>query len=163
MTGDKRGPLPVGYLATGIIDPVLRKRAGISVALIESWEEIVGPALAQGTRPEKIVWPRRRNEDDPFEPATLVVAAEMASALRLQHDSGNVIAMVNGFLGFGAVGRLKIVQKPVRRDQPVRPRLRQPSESEVAKVQRTVAAIEDEGLKASLERLGRTIAGSRKR
>ena len=39
-------PVPVSDLATGILDPVLRKRAGISIGLVQAWEEIVGPRLA---------------------------------------------------------------------------------------------------------------------
>ena len=76
MTGKNRygNPVPVSDLATGILEPVLRKRAGISIGLVQSWEEIVGPRLAGTSRPEKIQWPRRMREDDPFEPAVLVVA-----------------------------------------------------------------------------------------
>ena len=57
-------PVPVSDLATEILDPMLRKRAGISVALVQSWEEIVGPKLATSSRPEKINWPRRLHDDD---------------------------------------------------------------------------------------------------
>ena len=39
-------PVPVSDLATKILDPVLRKRAGISIGLFQSWEEIAGPRLA---------------------------------------------------------------------------------------------------------------------
>lgn len=50
-------PVPVSDLATDILDPVLRKRAGISIGLVQSWEEIVGARLAASSRPEKIQWP----------------------------------------------------------------------------------------------------------
>ena len=120
MTGKPRygNPLPVGDVATGILDPVLRRKAGISTALVQSWEEIVGERIASASRPEKIVWPRRMSEDDPFEPATLIVACEGMAALALQHETGEVIARVNGFLGFSAVGRIRILQKPVTIDPP---------------------------------------------
>ncbi|MEP6567358.1 MAG: DciA family protein, partial [Mesorhizobium sp.] len=58
-------PVQVSDLATAILDPVLRKRAGISIGLVQSWEEIAGPRLAGHSRPEKIQWPRRMHEDDP--------------------------------------------------------------------------------------------------
>ena len=69
MTGNKprSNPVPVSDLATEILDPVLRKRAGISIGLVQSWEEIAGPRLASRTRPERIQWPRRRRDDDPVE------------------------------------------------------------------------------------------------
>lgn len=157
-------PVPVSDLATEILDPVLRKRAGISVGLVQSWEEIVGPRLAARSRPEKIQWPRRLHEDDPFEPATLVVACEGVAALHLQHETGEVIGRVNAFLGFMAVGRIRIVQKPITERAPApKPRPRPLTEGERKKLSGTVGEIEDEGLRASLERLGATIIGTRQR
>jgi hypothetical protein len=156
-------PVAVSDLATQILDPVLRKRAGISVGLVQSWEEIVGPRLATRTRAEKIVWPRRMHEDDPFEPATLIIACEGSAALHLQHETGEIISRVNSFLGFRAVGRIKIVQKPVvLAEQRRKPQLRELTEPEKSGIARTVGQIEDEGLRASLERLGATILASRK-
>ncbi|MEP9397105.1 DUF721 domain-containing protein [Mesorhizobium sp. KR2-14] len=166
MAGKKPfgNPVPVSDLASEILDPVLRKRAGISVGLVQSWEEIVGPRLALKSRPEKIQWPRRMHEDDPFEPATLVVACEGLAALHLQHETGEVIGRVNAFLGFNAIGRLRIVQKPVASASAApRPRPRQLTDSERKKLSGTVGLIEDEGLRASLERLGASIIGSRQR
>lgn len=161
--GPSRNPDPVGDLAARILDPVLRKRAGISTAMIQSWEEIVGTRLAQSTRPEKLNWPRRMNEDDPFEPAVLVIACEGAAALRLQHEAGEVVARVNAFLGFNAVARIRIVQKPVAPQAPARPRGPRPlTRSEASALAGRVGAIEDEGLRASLERLGASVIGSRK-
>lgn len=161
--GGYGNPVAVSDLATAILDPVLRKRAGISVGLVQSWEEIVGQRLAGRTRAEKIVWPRRMHEDDPFEPATLVVACEGAAALHLQHETGEIISRVNSFLGFRAVGRIKIVQKPVGlKEERRRPKLRPLTAPEKSGIEKTVGLIEDEGLRASLERLGATILGSRK-
>ena len=158
-----RNPVPVSDLASAILDPVLRKRAGVSIGLVQSWEEIAGPRLAAHSSPEKIAWPRHKGENDPFEPATLVIACEGYAALRLQHETGEIIARVNAFLGFNAIGRVKIVQKPVRKPTGrVKPRLRPLSPAEEAKIARTVGGIEDEELRASLERLGRTIAGAKR-
>ena len=117
--------MPVSDLASEILDPILRKRAGISIGLVQSWDEIAGPRLATHTRPEKIVWPRRMQEDDPFQPATLIMACEGFAALRVQHETGEIIGRINSFLGFNAIGRIKIVQKPVRSAGPKpKPRLR---------------------------------------
>ena len=154
---------PVGDIATGILDPVLRKKAGISTGLVQSWEEIVGERLASRTRPEKIAWPRRAGEDDPFEPATLIVACEGSAALQLQHETGEIIARINAFLGFAAVARIKIVQKPVARDRKPAPKAPRPlTPAETSRVASVVGGIEDDALRASLERLGKTILGSKK-
>lgn len=156
-------PVPVSDLATEILDPVLRKRAGMSIGLVQSWEEIAGPRLAGRSRPEKIQWPRRVHEDDPFEPAVLVIACEGVAALHLQHETGEIINRVNAFLGFNAIGRIRIVQKPVMagKDKP-KPSLRPLTAAEKAKLSGTVGLIEDGGLRASLERLGATILGQKK-
>ncbi|TPL84589.1 DUF721 domain-containing protein [Mesorhizobium sp. B2-3-14] len=165
MAGKRRfgNPVPVSDLATDILDPVLRKRAGISIGLVQSWEEIAGPRLAIHSRPEKIQWPRRLHEDDPFEPAVLVIACEGMAALHLQHETGEIINRVNAFLGFRAIGRIRIVQKPISSGR-ARPKstLRALSAAEKAKLSDTVGLIEDDGLRASLERLGATILGARK-
>lgn len=154
----------VSDLATSLLDPMLRKRTGISIELVQSWAEIVGPRLAERSRPEKIVWPRRLHEDDPFEPAALVIACEGAAALHLQHETGEIIGRVNAFLGFAAVGRVKIVQKPIAVNQPKpRPVPRKLTSAESAQLADTVGKIEDEALRASLQRLGATIMGTVRR
>ncbi|TGQ63632.1 DUF721 domain-containing protein [Mesorhizobium sp. M00.F.Ca.ET.186.01.1.1] len=165
MAGKPRfgNPVPVSDLATEILDPVLRKRAGISIGLVQSWEEIAGARLARLTRPEKIQWPRRLHEDDPFEPAVLVIACEGMAALHLQHETGEIINRVNAFLGFTAIGRIRIVQKPVTMDKGrAKPTFRPLTAAEKTKLSSAVEQIEDEGLRASLERLGATILGERK-
>lgn len=156
-------PVPVSDLAARILNPVLRKRTGISIGLIQSWDEIAGGRLAGRTRPEKLQWPRRMSEDDPFQPATLIVACEGAAALQLQHEAGEVIGRVNAFLGFTAVARIRIVQKPVAPEQrKPRPRLRSLSADEKSGLAKRVEPIEDDGLRVALERLGASVLGSRK-
>jgi hypothetical protein len=157
-------PVAVSDLAAQILDPVLRKRTGLSVALVQSWEEIVGPRLAAVSRPERLVWPRRASEDDPFRPATLVVVASGIAALHLQHETGEVIARANAFLGFEAVGRIRIEQKPLAGKE--KPPRRQPGPvaPDVARrIDASVQPVEDDGLRAALARLGRSVHGAKRR
>lgn len=155
-------PVPVSDLATSILDPVLRRRAGISIGLVQSWDEIVGPSLAGVTRPEKVIWPRRKSDDDPFEPATLVVCCSGANALNLQHQTGEVVDRVNAYLGFAAIGRLRIVQKPVGevKAKPAPPR--KLSAAETDRIDGLTAEIEDDELRKALARLGQSVVGSRR-
>ena len=156
-------PVPVSDLVSNILDPILRKRAGMSIGLVQSWDEIAGPRLAAHSRPEKIQWPRRLHEDDPFQPAVLVIACEGMAALHLQHETSEIIGRVNAFLGFAAIGRIRIVQKPLTSTATVpKPRPRPLSEAQKAKLAETVGQIDDDGLRASLERLGTTILGTTK-
>ena len=154
-------PRPLSDVASAILDPMLRGRAGISVGVVQSWEEIAGERLAVSTRPERILWPRRAHEDDPFAPATLVIACEGMAALRLQHETGEIIQRINAFLGFAAIGRIKIVQKPVSLDKgKARPVLRPLSPGEEKLIAGRVEEIEDDGLRTSLANLGKTIMAS---
>jgi hypothetical protein len=159
---DNRNAVAVSDLADAILDPVLRKRAGMSVALVQSWEEIVGPRLAATSRPERIRWPRRAQDEGAFEPAVLVVACSGVAALHLQHETAEVIGRVNAFLGYNAIGRIRIEQKPVADIRHKRPQAgRALSPAEQAELGRAVGGIDDEGLRASLARLGASILGRR--
>lgn len=166
MAGNDRAfnAVPVSDVAARIIDPVLRKRTGMSIALVQSWEEIVGARLAAKSRPEKIQWRKRPDDDSPYEPATLVIACDGLAALHIQHETTEIIARANAFLGFGAIGKVRIVQKPVL---PTGPAKRQPprplTPDEKTRVAGTVAGVEDDGLRAALERLGASIIGRKKR
>jgi hypothetical protein len=163
MAGKKprRNAVPLSDIATAVLDPVLRKRAGISMALVQSWDEIAGGRLAAGSRPEKIVWQRRSDADEPFRPATLVVACEGATALRLQHETAEIIGRVNAFLGFAAIGAVRIVQKPVGlQSQRTRPVLRALTGNEERRLASAVEGVEDDGLRAALQALGKSVLAS---
>ena len=150
-------PRQVGELVSRVLDPVLEKRAGISASLLQSWDEVVGSRLAGATRPHKVQWPRRASEDDPFEPATLTIAADPSVAFILQHETSEVIARVNAFLGFAAIARIRIVQKPVGQPGPA-PRPSTPlGEQERQRIGNAVEPIEDDGLRKALERLGENV------
>lgn len=153
-----RGVRAVADLVSELLDPVLARKAGMTTGLIAAWTEIAGPRLGGVCRPEKLSWPARRHEDDPFEPATLVVACEGAAVLRLQHQSSELVARVNAFFGYPAVDRLKIVQKAVADRGPERkPRLRDLSTAEIAEIDRMTANIEDPKLRAALKAFGASV------
>lgn len=154
----QRNAQPVSDLVSSIVDPVLRKRAGVSLELIQGWEEIAGPRLARLSRPDRIAWPRRISEDDAFKPATLFIAAEGYAAMALQHETRELIARVNTFLGYAAIERIKLVQKPVSVPQkPERKTLRPLDGAEEASLNKSLASIEEPSLRRALERLGRAV------
>lgn len=165
MRGDGRKPSArqIGELAGRVLDPVLEKRAGVSASLIHNWEAVAGTRLAASTRPEKVQWPRRLSEDDPFEPATLTIAADPAAAFILQHETGEVIARVNAFLGFAAIGRIRIVQKPVAASRKVARGVEKLNAHDQSRLDRSVGAIEDDGLREALARLGESVLRSKSR
>jgi hypothetical protein len=80
----------------------------------------------------------------------------------LQHQTAEIISRANAFLGFAAIGRVKIVQKNVTyATPPEKPSLRALTEGERARVASSVGPITDDALRASLERLGRSVLASR--
>lgn len=149
-----------GYI-NKILDPLLAKRAGVSTALITAWGEIVGHDLAEMSMPVKVRWPVRIDEDDAFQPGTLLVAAEGMAALHLQHQTGEVIDRVNSFMGYRAIARIKLTQKPVEKKKPKK-RLKPITEGEKRKINRLADGIEDEALKESLKRFGQSVIRDKK-
>ncbi len=154
----RRGAQPVADLVSKILNPVIERRAGMTLDLIASWDEIAGEQHAAQSRPEKLLWPRQVSDDDPFEPATLLVACEGGHALFLQHDSAAIINRINTYFGFSAVGRLKLVQKPVvRREQRSKHRVSEIAPEKAVGLMAMLDQVTDPMLKASLEKLGKGV------
>ncbi|MER0239340.1 DciA family protein [Fulvimarina sp. MAC8] len=150
----KRRPPPrsLSDLASKLVDPVLRKKAGMTSELALAWPQIAGPRLTGQTRPLEFRWPPKRGEDDPFEPATLVIGAEPAAALRLQHQTSELIARINRLYGFIAVAKVKITQMPVMEaSRSNKPSSRRLNLSDRQKIEAMVGHIEDETLRESLK------------
>ncbi|WP_439273387.1 DUF721 domain-containing protein [Pseudochrobactrum sp. HB0163] len=155
---ESSGFKPLADTAGHVLDPVLRKRAGINLSLIQAWEDVVGTQIGSVSRPLRILWPRRAHEDDPFQPATLVIGCEGMAAMRIQHSTGEIIARINAFLGFAAIARIRIEQKSVspiaqKKQKKLMP-VGAPAEK---KLLQATSGIEDEALRRSLMRLGRNI------
>jgi hypothetical protein len=166
-TFQKKGAVQISEAANRLIDPVLAKKAGINTALIGSWDEIAGAEFADCTRPEKISWPRRNSEmtsqSGGVEPGVLTIACEGARALFLTHAQGELIQRINGFFGYPAIRQIRIVQKPVVAQKKARRVLRTLTAAETARLKTMTEEIENENLKAALDRLGRAVLSSRKR
>lgn len=161
----RRGAAPLAELANGIIDPVLARRAGITTALLGSWDEIAGERFADCTRPEKIAWPRRGDPGDigGYRPGVLTIACEGARALFLSHAQGELIARINGFFGYHAIGQIKIVQKPVSRHVPHRRAPPKLMGAAAAKLDGMLEGIESDRLRAAISRLGTAVMSEKKR
>lgn len=165
MSYPRKGEKQISELTNGIVDPVLAKRAGINTALLGSWDEIAGDDFAECTRPEKIAWARRGGpgEGGGYQPGVLTIACEGARALFLTHAQGELIQRINGFFGFHAVSQIRIVQKPVSMASK-RSRTPPPLKGEAArKLEGMMDGIEDEKLRAAVQRLGTAMAWKRGR
>eukprot|EP01037_Dinobryon_pediforme_P020078 gene20078-20615_t len=159
----KRGAQPLADLTGSLLAPAAKKRGFASVDLFAYWPEIVGPAYADHTQPERLSWPRRLEDggEQGFVPATLVVRCEGARALLLQHEEPVIVERINAIFGYKAVAKLRIVQKPIERFTVTRPKALPPLSAAAERdLAREVAVIADPGLREALTRLGRAVKAS---
>lgn len=153
------GLRPVGAFAARLLDPVARARGFATATLLSEWPAIMGAELAQFTAPDRVLWPRRQPEGEDKavpkgwrpEGATLILRVEGPRAIEVQHRADKIIERVNTYFGYRAVTELRILQAPVgstkRRSPP-------PPEPKTAEIPEIAAAIEPEGLRRALSRLG---------
>ncbi len=138
--------------------PVCRKRGFASVDIVATWADIVGDRYGQRVQPERLIWPRQpelTDPENPPQPATLVVHTDGATAMMLSHDSGQVIDRINTFYGWRAIGRIKILQRPVATRQPQRRKeLRALTRSEEKKLDESLEGVENDRLREALKKLG---------
>jgi len=146
---------PLSVLLSDVFSDAYAKRGFAARELVTRWAEIAGPEVAMHSQPLKMQWPRPV-EGQPQEPATLVLRVEGPMALEIQHSSDVILARVNRFFGWSAVGRLALRQAPLSRRK-LDPIPRAPDPKAVAKVAETLSAVEDEQLRAALARLGASI------
>ena len=152
------GPIsakPLSILLSDVFTDAYAKQGFAARELVTRWTEIAGERIAAYCEPLKIQWPRPV-EGQPQEPATLVLRVEGPMALEIQHSSDVILARVNRFFGWSAVGRLALRQAPLsRRERPRR--ARPPDPHAVAEVEKTLSSVEDADLRAALARLGAAI------
>jgi hypothetical protein len=153
---------PLAEFLESCLGPTVAKQGFSGSDIIVSWPEIVGERLAAYSQPVKVEWPRRANPDAPADPSTLVIRTESAFALELQHLAPVIIERVNGFYGWRCVGRLVLKQGPVIRPAPPR-KLPEPGPAEREEAAEAAKAVEDDGLRHALERLGSAVLAAERR
>lgn len=157
----RRAPPPAGAaLARSLkgLEAKFGKGSGVG-PLRARWREVAGELLAPRTEPVRIIRPRGGG------PAVLEVRVDGPAAALVQHQAPELIGRAELVLGAGAVGKLRIVQGPVR--APVaaapKPRRRTAAPLDAASEAELAAALSeasDTPLKAALLRLGRAVRRS---
>ena len=154
----QRDAKPLADLVGKAMTPACRKRGFASVDIVASWAEIVGERYGTRVQPDRLIWPRRPDLTDPEhppEPATLVVHTDGATALLLTHETPQVLERINTFYGWAAIGRIKVLQKPVLAKQPEKPKsLRPLTNSEEERLAGHVEGVENDRLREALKKLG---------
>ena len=98
-----------------------------------------------------------------YQPGVLTIACEGARALFLSHAQGELIARINGFFGYPAIGQIRIVQKPVSVAtlKPSRPRKLEGEKAR--KLAGLLEGITDDKLRQAIERLGTGVMSQRRK
>ena len=148
---------PIRAFAAHALDPAARARGFATAALLADWPAIVGAELARFTMPDRVVWPRHRDDDGESvrhqgrreDGAVLILRVDGPRAIEVQHRSRQILERVNGHFGYRAVAEMRILQAPVARKPATAP----PPEPIEPGVLPASAAIEDGGLREALKRL----------
>ena len=147
--GPKALAVSLGKVTAQAMD---RKSLGIA-GLLAEWPQVVGPEFAEIATPLRLTRGGRAPAG-----GTLTLSVAPGQALALQHLEPLLIERINGYLGYGAVSRLKLVQgryRPAPKRRPLAARNLSP-EAE-SRLKAHLANVDDEGLRAALERLGRAV------
>jgi hypothetical protein len=144
-------------LLTHVLEPAARRRGLAEAKLLTEWPTIVGLTLATRCHPIRLA-PR---SDGPG--GTLVLHVAGAAGLELQHTEPQIVERINGFFGYAAISRLRMIQAPLpRTDARARPAAsRSVSDAEAVEIAAAVRDVRDPGLRAALHGLGCTLKGER--
>jgi len=159
---------PLADLIGKAMTPACRKRGFASVDILTSWPDIVGERYGERVQPERLIWPRQPEdavlaEDAAPRPATLVVHTDGPTALMLSHEMPQIIERINAFYGWAAVGRIRIVQRPVAvRPHSSRKALRALTGEEERNLDARLSGFEHKGLRNALKKLGSQVIAREK-
>jgi hypothetical protein len=140
-------------LLTRVLEPAARRRGLAEARLLAEWPTVVGQTVAGRCHPIRL----SQRSDGPGGVLLLHVAG--AAALELQHSEPQVLERINGFFGYRAVSRLRLIQAPLPRGEarPVAPAEPGVSDGDEIEIAQAVRDIPDPGLRAALRTLGRTL------
>lgn len=153
-------PRPIRKLAeltSEFLADAFKKQGFASTELVTRWRDIVGADVAAHAEPIKLQW-QRAIDGEPGEPATLVLRVEGPAAIEIQHQSAVILERINRFFGWQAVGRIAFRQAPLSRPK-VKSAPPKVDAAEAARVEATLEAVTDDGLRAALGRLGAAVKG----
>ena len=131
------------------------QRGFAATEIVTHWPDIAGPDIAIHCEPIKIEWPRRRDTAN-TDTATLVLRVEGPTAIEIQHQAAVIIARVNSFFGWPAIGRIALRQAPLTRRRP-RTAPPPPDPDAVRSENQRLSGIADEDLRSALARLGAAV------
>lgn len=153
------GPRALAQSLAAVTRPLFGKRGFADGAVLTDWPVIAGQHLARHSLPEKVT-PGAKDGGG----GTLHLRIENGSiATELQHLEPLLVERINGYFGFKAVARLKIIQGPLPpppEDPP--PAIRPPATGDETDLAQSLMDVDDPALRAALADLGRAVIGRRR-
>jgi len=159
----ENGPKAIGGLAQRLTSSLVQRRGkgrgksqgGALARLKAEWPAIAGPELARLSQPEALLAARGRAGK------ALRLRVPGASALEVQHRSGQLVERVNAYFGHKVIDDIRLVQGAIAQRAAARPPLDAPDPKTSADMERRAASVQDPELRAALARLGARIATRR--
>ncbi len=137
-----------------LLEPAARRRGLAEARLLTDWPLVIGPQLAARCQPVRLAGAQGSAG------GVLTIHVGSTSALELQHSAPQLLERINGFFGYPAVARLRLIHappaRPVKRRGP-RP-LRPLAAEELGALAVLVEPVRPPELRAALAGLGRTLA-----
>lgn len=139
-----------------IVGPAAKKRGFAEAEILTRWTEIIGPDLGARSSPEKLRYAKGASME-----ATLVIRADGATALELQHLESQILERINTYYGYRAVAKLQYLQGYVgdaliNATAAAKPK-RELTEAEASALDAQLDGIESPSLRASLRKIGDAI------
>ncbi|BCX19746.1 MAG: hypothetical protein KatS3mg117_3428 [Geminicoccaceae bacterium] len=149
----------VGGLLGALLPPAARRRAFAEASILGDWPAIVGPELAARCTPIAL-----RGGAGGRGGATLELAVRSGAALELQHAAPQLVERINGHLGWRAVARLVLRQRPLPETTEPAPARETASDPAIEReLDADLADFDDTELRDALRGLGRTLLARRRR
>ncbi len=147
------GPRPLATWLPKLAGQALGRKALAFGSLIRDWPSLVGPRLAAHTLPLKLSFPPGRKRE-----GVLQLRVSGAAALDVQHSEPHIVERLNGFFGYRAVARLKLIQATMPRAAK-QSRPGPPDATVRQEVERLTAGVDDDALREALDCLGQAVLG----
>lgn len=153
MSGKRaKGLRAIGAESSRATAQIRRSRGFFEASVFSDWHDIVGDDLGSQCVPLRLI----RGPEG--EGGTLHVRVTGPLALELQHLEPQVIERINSFYGYRAVASLRLHQGPISTpDRPARADQPKADPADLARLDESLAGVDDEELRRALRELGTSV------
>jgi len=146
---------PLGQHVSRLTKRAFGRRGFADGAIVAEWKSVIGEHLSNLSEPERITYPQGKRAG-----GTLHLRIASGSiAVELQHLEPLLIERINGYFGYKAVEKIRLIQAPLaklpgKKAPPERPPLDEKKAREVANV---LSDVDDPDLHEALNRLAHAV------